>query len=176
MKECRWCSNFVGVNSLLLIIGKRGIFCGDGVDLIIWYIQEYGGRWKPLHYFAVEFFAPLAVFPLELEDQSIASFVHFDRIEDLQSGNLQIFVHSWQQLDPLLQIDVPIYKVNFKNQHFQKRVLIFIWMTCIECQCRRGCLEATAWSSVQSNWLHQRDMFHQQFTHWPSIRARFGAP
>ena len=74
-------------------------------------MKEYGGRWKPLHYFAVDFFAPLAVFPVELADNSIASFVHFDRIEDLHSGTLQVFVHSWEQLDPLLQIDVPIHQV-----------------------------------------------------------------
>lgn len=74
-------------------------------------MKEFGGRWKPLHYFAVDFFAPLAVFPVELTNNMIASFVHFDRIEDLRSGILQIFVHSWQQLDPLLQIDVAIDQV-----------------------------------------------------------------
>jgi len=75
-----------------------------------WASIEYGGRWKPLHYFAVNFFASLAIFPLELTNGSVASFVHFDRTEDLRSGTLQIAIHSWQQIDPLLQIDVDIHQ------------------------------------------------------------------
>lgn len=66
-----------------------------------WASIEYGGRWKPLHYFAVDFFAPLLVILTELGDGTVAAFIHFDRRQDLVVGTLTVSIRSWDRLDPL---------------------------------------------------------------------------
>ena len=75
--------------------------------------QERGGRWKPLHYFAVDFFAPLIFIIVDSpDDGSVAAYAHFDRREDLVAGTLAISVHSWDSMDNLFTVQVPIPLVN----------------------------------------------------------------
>lgn len=72
-------------------------------------VPELGGRWKPLHYAAARFFAPLALLLVELEDGRVAAYGHCDRAADAPTaGNLTITVQSWDQLQPRLQIQVPL--------------------------------------------------------------------
>ena len=59
----------------------------------------------------MRFFSPLALFLIELEDATVATFVHYDLTEDLQTGTLTVSVHSWDRLEALLQIDVAINEV-----------------------------------------------------------------
>lgn len=73
---------------------------------------EYGGRWKPLHYFAVDFFAPLLVILTELGDGTVAAFIHFDRRQDLVVGTLTVSICSWDRLDPLATFSSLINQVS----------------------------------------------------------------
>ncbi|XP_046449905.1 beta-mannosidase-like [Daphnia pulex] len=73
-----------------------------------WASIEYGGRWKPLHYFAVDFFAPFLCILTELDDGTVAAFVHFDRRQDLVSGILTVSLRSWDLLDPLASFSSPV--------------------------------------------------------------------
>ncbi len=75
------------------------------------FLPEYGGRWKPLHYFAVRFFAPLIFLLIESPNGQVAAYPHYDRPEDLVPGTLKIFIHSWEKLEPVDQIDVIIPQV-----------------------------------------------------------------
>ena len=62
---------------------------------------EYGGRWKPLHYFAVKFFAPLT-FMLWIRDGNVSVFPSdYRNGADMIPGTLQIQLYSWSQLAPL---------------------------------------------------------------------------
>lgn len=62
---------------------------------------EYGGRWKPLHYFAVKFFAPLS-FMIWVRDGIVAIYPHdYRNGADMVPGILQIKLYSWSKITPL---------------------------------------------------------------------------
>lgn len=72
-----------------------------------WASIEYGGRWKPLHYFAVKFFAPLS-FMLWLRDGNVAVFPHdYRNGSDMRPGVLQIQLFSWSSLTPRVAQRIP---------------------------------------------------------------------
>ncbi|KAM4811426.1 beta-mannosidase [Urocitellus parryii] len=64
-----------------------------------WSSLEYGGKWKMLHYFARNFFAPLL--PIGFEDQGI---FYVYGVSDLHSDSkvqLTVRIHAWNSLTPL---------------------------------------------------------------------------
>lgn len=68
---------------------------------------ELGGRWKPLHYFAVKFFAPLT-FMLWIRDGVVSVFPSDYRYgADMRPGTLQVQLHSWSQLAPVFSQRIP---------------------------------------------------------------------
>ncbi|XP_062348968.1 beta-mannosidase isoform X1 [Cinclus cinclus] len=84
-----------------------------------WASLEYGGKWKLLHYFAQNFFAPLL--PVAYEDKGM---LHIYGVSDLHEDHkltLRVVVHAWSSLEPVCtlakegvtvkaQSAVPIYK------------------------------------------------------------------
>ncbi|NXH28316.1 MANBA mannosidase, partial [Myiagra hebetior] len=84
-----------------------------------WASLEYGGKWKLLHYFAQNFFAPLL--PVAYEDKGM---LHIYGVSDLHVDHkltLRVVVHAWSSLEPVCtlttegvtvkaQSAVPIYK------------------------------------------------------------------
>ncbi|XP_071287943.1 beta-mannosidase isoform X6 [Agelaius tricolor] len=84
-----------------------------------WASLEYGGKWKLLHYFAQNFFAPLL--PVAYEDKGM---LHIYGVSDLHEDHkvtLRVTVHAWSSLEPVCtlakegvtvkaQSAVPIYK------------------------------------------------------------------
>ncbi|NXY35927.1 MANBA mannosidase, partial [Pomatorhinus ruficollis] len=84
-----------------------------------WASLEYGGKWKLLHYFAQNFFAPLL--PVAYEDKGM---LHISGVSDLHEDHkltLRVVVHAWSSLEPICtlakegvtvkaQSAVPIYK------------------------------------------------------------------
>ncbi|XP_077033307.1 beta-mannosidase isoform X6 [Agelaius phoeniceus] len=84
-----------------------------------WASLEYGGKWKLLHYFAQNFFAPLL--PVAYEDKGM---LHIYGVSDLHEDHkvtLRVTVHAWSSLEPACtlakegvtvkaQSAVPIYK------------------------------------------------------------------
>uniref|UniRef100_A0A663MW73 Beta-mannosidase n=2 Tax=Athene cunicularia TaxID=194338 RepID=A0A663MW73_ATHCN len=84
-----------------------------------WASLEYGGKWKLLHYFAQNFFAPLL--PVAYEDKGV---LYIYGVSDLHADHkltLRVVVHSWSSLEPVCtlakegvtvkaQSAVPIYK------------------------------------------------------------------
>ncbi|XP_040979618.1 beta-mannosidase isoform X2 [Aquila chrysaetos chrysaetos] len=89
-----------------------------------WASLEYGGKWKLLHYFAQNFFAPLL--PVAYEDKGVlyvygVSDLHADR-----KLTLRVIVHAWSSLEPVCtlakdgvtvkaQSAVLIYKESINN-------------------------------------------------------------
>ncbi|XP_032876273.1 beta-mannosidase [Amblyraja radiata] len=64
-----------------------------------WASIEYGGKWKMLHYFARNFFAP--VLPVAFEDDgSLIIYGISDQSMDLQLV-LQVRVYQWSSLEPV---------------------------------------------------------------------------
>jgi hypothetical protein len=47
----------------------------------------------------------------ELDDGTVAAFVHFDRQQDLVAGILTVSIRSWDLLDPLASFSSPVDQV-----------------------------------------------------------------
>nr|XP_030127530.3 beta-mannosidase isoform X2 [Taeniopygia guttata] len=89
-----------------------------------WASLEYGGKWKLLHYFAQNFFAPLL--PVAYEDKGM---LHIYGVSDLHEDHkltLRVVVHAWSSLEPVCtlakegvtvkaQSAVPIYKESISD-------------------------------------------------------------
>ncbi|KFO60594.1 Beta-mannosidase, partial [Corvus brachyrhynchos] len=89
-----------------------------------WASLEYGGKWKLLHYFAQNFFAPLL--PVAFEDKGV---LHIYGVSDLHVDHrltLRVIVHTWSSLEPVCtlategvtvkaQSAVPIYKESISD-------------------------------------------------------------
>ncbi|NXU08143.1 MANBA mannosidase, partial [Pardalotus punctatus] len=89
-----------------------------------WASLEYGGKWKLLHYFAQNFFAPLL--PVAYEDKGM---LHIYGVSDLHVDHkvtLRVVVHAWSSLEPVCtlakegvtvkaQSAAPIYKESISD-------------------------------------------------------------
>jgi len=73
-----------------------------------WASIEYGGRWKPLHYFAVKFFSPVS-FMLWVLDGNVNVYPHWFRNGALKAGTLNVQLFSWASIAPITDdfINVP---------------------------------------------------------------------
>uniref|UniRef100_A0A8C0F2X8 Beta-mannosidase n=1 Tax=Bubo bubo TaxID=30461 RepID=A0A8C0F2X8_BUBBB len=84
-----------------------------------WASLEYGGKWKLLHYFAQNFFAPLL--PVAYEDKGVLYIYGVSDLHVDHKLTLRVVVHTWSSLEPVCtlakegvtvkaQSAVPIYK------------------------------------------------------------------
>ena len=64
---------------------------------LIFFFSEYGGKWKILHYYAKNFFAPILASGM-VENNQINVYVITD-VQDLQGCRLRINIHKWDTLD-----------------------------------------------------------------------------
>uniref|UniRef100_A0A8D2B1D6 Beta-mannosidase n=1 Tax=Sciurus vulgaris TaxID=55149 RepID=A0A8D2B1D6_SCIVU len=64
-----------------------------------WSSLEFGGKWKMLHYFARNFFAPLL--PVGFEDQDIFYIYGVSDFHTESKVKLTVRIHSWSSLKPL---------------------------------------------------------------------------
>ncbi|XP_050194015.1 beta-mannosidase [Myiozetetes cayanensis] len=64
-----------------------------------WASLEYGGKWKLLHYFAQNFFAPLL--PVAYEDQGVLYIYGVSDLHVDQKLTLRVVVHTWSSLEPV---------------------------------------------------------------------------
>lgn len=69
-----------------------------------WASIEYGGRWKMLHYYSKNFFAPV-ITSLYMDVENIKVYVVSDLIEDIKNARLVITLHRYDQLGPVLSIN-----------------------------------------------------------------------
>ncbi|XP_065692153.2 beta-mannosidase isoform X1 [Patagioenas fasciata] len=89
-----------------------------------WASLEYGGKWKLLHYFAQNFFAPLL--PVAYEDKGVLYMYGVSDLHVDHKLTLRVVVHSWSSLEPVCtlakadvtvkaQSAVPIYKESIND-------------------------------------------------------------
>ncbi|KAM4900010.1 beta-mannosidase isoform 5-T9 [Sylvia borin] len=89
-----------------------------------WASLEYGGKWKLLHYFAQNFFAPLL--PVAYEDKGMLHIYGVSDLHEDQKLSLRVVVHAWSSLEPVCtlakegvpvkaQSAVPIYKESISD-------------------------------------------------------------
>ncbi|XP_048589787.1 beta-mannosidase isoform X2 [Nematostella vectensis] len=65
-----------------------------------WSSLEYGGRWKVLHYYAKDFFAPVISSAYE-EDGKLKVYIISDRDKPITDGLLLVSMREWSSLTPL---------------------------------------------------------------------------
>ncbi|XP_075005752.1 beta-mannosidase isoform X3 [Calonectris borealis] len=89
-----------------------------------WASLEYGGKWKLLHYFAQNFFAPLL--PVAYEDKGVLYIYGVSDLHVDHKMTLRVVVHAWSSLEPVCtlakdsvtvkaQSAVPIYKESIND-------------------------------------------------------------
>ncbi|XP_071598687.1 beta-mannosidase isoform X1 [Heliangelus exortis] len=89
-----------------------------------WASLEYGGKWKLLHYFAQNFFAPLL--PVAYEDKGVLYIYAISDLHGDHTLTLRVVVHTWSSLEPVCtlakegvtvraQSAVPIYKESIND-------------------------------------------------------------
>ncbi|KAK2519920.1 Manba, partial [Columba guinea] len=89
-----------------------------------WASLEYGGKWKLLHYFAQNFFAPLL--PVAYEDKGVLYIYGVSDLHVDHKLTLRVVVHTWSSLEPVCtlakddvtvkaQSAVPIYKESMND-------------------------------------------------------------
>uniref|UniRef100_A0A8B9M4L0 Beta-mannosidase n=1 Tax=Accipiter nisus TaxID=211598 RepID=A0A8B9M4L0_9AVES len=64
-----------------------------------WASLEYGGKWKLLHYFAQNFFAPLL--PVAYEDKGVLYIYGVSDLHADRKLTLRVIVHAWSSLEPV---------------------------------------------------------------------------
>ncbi|XP_074888062.1 beta-mannosidase isoform X2 [Buteo buteo] len=64
-----------------------------------WASLEYGGKWKLLHYFAQNFFAPLL--PVAYEDKDVLYIYGVSDLHADRKLTLRVVVHAWSSLEPV---------------------------------------------------------------------------
>lgn len=72
-----------------------------------WASIDYGMKWKMVHYFAKNFFAPILVSPF-IEGETLKVSIISDSLEPLDGVSLLIDVHSWSSLEPVLSYNIPL--------------------------------------------------------------------
>ncbi|KAF1483818.1 Beta-mannosidase, partial [Pygoscelis antarcticus] len=89
-----------------------------------WASLEYGGKWKLLHYFAQNFFAPLL--PVAYEDKGVLYIYGVSDLHVDHKLTLRVVVHAWSSLEPVCtlakdgvtvkaQSAVPIHKESIND-------------------------------------------------------------
>uniref|UniRef100_A0A2K6U8R4 Beta-mannosidase n=1 Tax=Saimiri boliviensis boliviensis TaxID=39432 RepID=A0A2K6U8R4_SAIBB len=63
------------------------------------YLTQYGGKWKMLHYFAQNFFAPLL--PVGFENENIFYIYGVSDLHSDYTMTLTVRVHTWSSLEPV---------------------------------------------------------------------------
>jgi hypothetical protein len=74
------------------------------------WLLESTGRWKPLHYYAKNFFAPIITSPFETGEGSVTVYLVSDQIEAFD-GDLRVRLFKLDHMIPILDYKVPVRAV-----------------------------------------------------------------
>ncbi|XP_071945951.1 beta-mannosidase-like [Antedon mediterranea] len=96
-----------------------------------WASTEYEGKWKMLHYFAKDFFAPLLASGY-IVDGHLYVYAISDLTDPLINATLVVKIWSWDSFTPLL---VQNYKFNLKSQSS----IMVLTVTSSEILSKAGC-------------------------------------
>ncbi|XP_076069531.1 beta-mannosidase isoform X2 [Oratosquilla oratoria] len=69
-----------------------------------WSSIEFGGRWKMLHYYAKNFFAPVIASPWQDHDQVKVTVIN-DLFEEVNNVQLKVQLRRWDSFDPVLELE-----------------------------------------------------------------------
>ncbi|KAK4290007.1 hypothetical protein Pmani_037073 [Petrolisthes manimaculis] len=69
-----------------------------------WASIEYGGRWKMLHYYAKNFFAPV-ITSTYMDTDNVKVYVVSDEIGDVKNAKLTLKLHRYDQLGAVFSVD-----------------------------------------------------------------------
>uniref|UniRef100_A0A8D1Y6F7 Beta-mannosidase n=1 Tax=Sus scrofa TaxID=9823 RepID=A0A8D1Y6F7_PIG len=102
-----------------------------------WSSLEYGGKWKMLHYFARNFFAPLL--PVGFEDEDVF-FIY--GVSDLHSDctvMLTVRVHTWSSLKPVFSETTKLFVMKAGESTLLYKKPVPELLNCTKCT-RQSCV------------------------------------
>ncbi|XP_066600799.1 beta-mannosidase [Prorops nasuta] len=70
-----------------------------------WSSIDFNGRWKMLHYYAKEFFAPIIVTSHLDESHKLSVFVVSDQLNQLENVKVTLTIYKWSLMNPLYSKD-----------------------------------------------------------------------
>ncbi|XP_046834343.1 beta-mannosidase [Vespa crabro] len=66
-----------------------------------WSSIEYGGRWKILHYYAIEFFSPIIVTSHLSQAKELSIYIVSDKLYPINNCTLKLNIYNWNSMVPL---------------------------------------------------------------------------
>ncbi|KAL2712717.1 beta-mannosidase [Vespula squamosa] len=66
-----------------------------------WSSIEYGGRWKILHYYAIEFFSPIIVTSHLSQANELSIYIVSDKLYSINNCTLKLSIYNWNSMLPL---------------------------------------------------------------------------
>ncbi|VVC90585.1 unnamed protein product [Leptidea sinapis] len=89
-----------------------------------WSGIEYGGKWKMLHYFAMNFFSPVLVSPRLTLAGDINVYLINDRLVPIEDAKIVMDVFNWTSLEP---IETNSYPASVAALTTKKQTTVEIW-------------------------------------------------
>lgn len=73
-----------------------------------WSSIEYGGRWKMLHYYAIEFFAPIIVTSHLSRANDLSIYIVSDKLHEQNNCSVNLIIYNWNSM-------IPVHMLSFDN-------------------------------------------------------------
>lgn len=73
-----------------------------------WSSIDFNGRWKMLHYYSLDFFAPVIVTSHLSEARDLSLFVVSDKLDSIENTVVEINVYKWNSI-------APVYSKSYKD-------------------------------------------------------------
>ncbi|KAF7379903.1 hypothetical protein HZH68_016851 [Vespula germanica] len=89
-----------------------------------WSSIEYGGRWKILHYYAIEFFSPIIVTSRLSQANELSIYIVSDKLYPINNCTLKLSIYNWNSMVPLHVHSID----NIKIEPNKAMLITSIWL------------------------------------------------
>jgi len=141
--------NIINKNSEGLTMGALYWQLNDVWQTVSWSSIEFGGKWKMAHYYAVNFFAPFLITPVE-DDDDLQVYSVISQAHVPLKMKMSIKVHRWDIFKPLYMEEIAFTQASeFSKKIFEVDTESLI--TSAGCKSRAYCfLHFTLYNSSSS--------------------------
>ncbi|KAK2580314.1 hypothetical protein KPH14_012551 [Odynerus spinipes] len=89
-----------------------------------WSSIEYGGRWKMLHYYAIEFFAPIIVTSHLSQANELSIYIVSDKLYEVDNCSVKLSIYNWNSTIPVHVLTLD----NIKIEPNKATLVTKIWL------------------------------------------------
>lgn len=132
---------------------------------------EYGGKWKMLHYFAKNFFAPVLVSPRLLSTGDVDVYLLNDRFVPIVNASINVHVFKWNSLTPVCS---PVYEGNVPALSSKKQPFrIKLWNQNTDEIFLRFSLQGEGLTSTPYNYIFPKPLKSIEGLREPNIQVKW---